>query len=542
MVDSRSSLFCVLSLVLLLRQADATPSPPHGDMIQDWGQIAPSAELNWVPCFSNFTCTRLKVPLDYGDASAGTAALALLRVSAAQQPAANIIFNQGGPGGSSVDVLIANAEEAQIAIGTSYNIIALDPRGVGHSEPSIEMFPDDPATAASFESSFYRTVPDASSTALVNQYYSTEAFGKWFTRVLGGPNGTARYVSTSAAAQDMLTYVEAEQRAAKKPEADGKLWYYGISYGTITGSVFAAKWPDRVGRIVLDGVDDPEGYFTGDWTKNLVDADAVVRSFSESCHRARSKSCSFYRKTPADITKALDGVIEKIKWKPVPVFNESIANAPQLATYADLKRFLLQSLYRPLNFFPILDQVLTALEQGNGSPLLAAAAAVGQLSLTSGCGKGFEWASMSSATAVQCVDSHGKGNLTLEQYKKVNNETMGVSGYAGDAWSWNAIICKNVEVKPPRSATFGDLLPPSAKLDFPMLLLSTKFDPVCPLRNAQKMAKCFPGSVVVTINAAGHSSFAAPSTCVMKHVAEYLGGKMPKKDIMCEADLQPFES
>ncbi|KAF2817428.1 alpha/beta-hydrolase, partial [Mytilinidion resinicola] len=496
--------------------------------------IAPSADVNWRPCFDNFTCTRLKVPLDYGDVSAGTVVLALLRISAAQQPATNIIFNQGGPGGSSVDVLMANAEEAQAAIGTSYNIIALDPRGVGHSEPNIEMFPGDPATAANFESAFYRTVPDASSTALASQYYFTEAFGKWFTRVLGGSRGTARYVSTPAAAQDMLTYVEAEQRAANKPEAEGKLWYYGISYGTITGSVFAAKWPHRVGRMVLDGVDDPEGYFSGDWTKNLVDADAVVQSFAESCHRAGSKSCSFYRKTPADIIKALDAVTEKIKWQPIPVFNESIANAPQLATYADLKRFLLQSLYRPVAFFPILDQVLTALEHDNGSPLLAAAAAVGQLSLTSG-----------SATAIQCIDSHGKGNMTLEEYNEVNNEIMDVSGYAGDAWSWNAIICKNVEVQPPKSVTFGVIfvdLPPSAKLDFPILLISTKFDPVCPLRNAQKMAKYFPGSVVVTINAVGHSSFAAPSTCIVKHVAEYLGGKMPKKGIMCEADIQPFDS
>jgi pimeloyl-ACP methyl ester carboxylesterase len=349
---------------------------------------------------------------------------------------------------------MANAEEAQAVIGVSYNIIALDPRGVGHSEPSMEVFPGDTATAASFESSFYRTVPDASSTALASQYYYTEAFGKWFTRVLGGPNGTARYVSTPAAAQDMLTYVEAEQRAAKKPVAEGKLWYYGISYGTITGSVFAAEWPHRVGRMVLDGVDDPEGYFGGDWTQNLVDSDAVVRSFADSCHRAGSKNCSFYRKTPAAITKALDAVIRKMKYQPVPVFDESVTDAPQLATYADLKRFLLQSLYRPLTFFPILDQVLTALEQRNGAPLLAAAAAVGQLSLTSRCSKDFEWASMSPFAAIQCVDSRGKGNLTLDEYRKVNNMIVDVSEYAGDAWSWNAIICKNAEVEAPKSARF----------------------------------------------------------------------------------------
>ncbi len=36
---------------------------------------------------------------------------------------------------------------------------------------------------------------------------------------------------------------------------DKKLNYLGFSYGTRLGAVYAAQFPDKVGRMVLDGVD-----------------------------------------------------------------------------------------------------------------------------------------------------------------------------------------------------------------------------------------------------------------------------------------------
>lgn len=37
----------------------------------------------------------------------------------------------------------------------------------------------------------------------------------------------------------------------------------GISYGTTVGAVMAAMFPERMGYLALDGVDNPAEYFNG---------------------------------------------------------------------------------------------------------------------------------------------------------------------------------------------------------------------------------------------------------------------------------------
>jgi pimeloyl-ACP methyl ester carboxylesterase len=108
---------------------------------------------------------------------------------------------------------------------------------------------------------------------------------------MDGEDSILRHVSTPAVAQDMSSIIDAwdEWRAETGQDVDevdgqtyddktpdknaysldtkGKLVYWGFSYGTLLGATFAAMFPKRVGRVVLDGVVDAGmSYRIRQWT------------------------------------------------------------------------------------------------------------------------------------------------------------------------------------------------------------------------------------------------------------------------------------
>lgn len=62
-------------------------------------------------------------------------------------------------------------------------------------------------------------------------------------------------MSTVVVARDMLSIVDAfaATERGKTTKDSSLLNYWGISYGTFIGETFASMYPDRVGRVVLDG-------------------------------------------------------------------------------------------------------------------------------------------------------------------------------------------------------------------------------------------------------------------------------------------------
>lgn len=44
-------------------------------------KIEPSANLTWKPCFDDFACSRLQVPLDYSNKSLGTTSIAFIKLA-----------------------------------------------------------------------------------------------------------------------------------------------------------------------------------------------------------------------------------------------------------------------------------------------------------------------------------------------------------------------------------------------------------------------------------------------------------------------------
>jgi pimeloyl-ACP methyl ester carboxylesterase len=86
-------------------------------------------------------------------------------------------------------------------------------------------------------------VLDAHPGILYDSYAHAKAFSQQCKDSIGD---VGRFVSTPSVARDMLHIME---KLGQK-----QIKYWGFSYGTFLGATFASLFPDRVGRMVNDGI------------------------------------------------------------------------------------------------------------------------------------------------------------------------------------------------------------------------------------------------------------------------------------------------
>ncbi|KAL3451192.1 Alpha/Beta hydrolase protein [Aspergillus insuetus] len=527
----------VLTLLLSLRCRANTLRDQ--DMIYGFDTIEPSTNLTWTPCFGDFTCTRLEVPLDYRNKSLGTTSAAFIKLAGknASAESPSLVLIPGGPGGSGIDLLHTYAPLLGRMLGEEYNFISYDPRGVNNSGLVLDCFSGNTEARAAFTRVHRTGVANIniSSTSLATQFYSASIYGEWCNHAVenGGPESRyAYYVTTPAAAHDLLSFIEAEARLAGRPPADAKLWAYGVSYGTVAGSTFAAMFPDRVGRLVLDGVLDAEMYYGNEWGDFLGQADEAMGEFVRLCYSAGPKKCSFWGPSMANITDRLDGIIERLRDHPAPVsMVENPGNTPTLVTYSDLKALFLTTIYNPLSRFPSMADTLHELERGNVSALVGAFASSDSIS--------------DSRLAILCADSYRRNRLTtLEDFKRYAEYTAYKSRYIGDMYPIyiENILCRSFRMQLPDSLVVqGPISALDRPTSFPVLFTSNTIDPITPLKSARTMSSQFAGSVLLLQEAVGHTVVSnGASDCYWGHVQAYLRGTVPAANITCPQQYVPF--
>src|SRR5262245_18548775 len=105
---------------------------------------APSVpKLDFKPCggrAATVQCTTAKVPLDYDRPDGRNISLFLAKSPATDQghKLGSLFINFGGPGGTAADIFAFFGADLFPALNERYDIIAMDPRGVGQSEPAID--------------------------------------------------------------------------------------------------------------------------------------------------------------------------------------------------------------------------------------------------------------------------------------------------------------------------------------------------------------------------------------------------------------------
>ncbi|VUC33981.1 unnamed protein product, partial [Clonostachys rosea] len=473
------------------------------------------------------------VPLDWADDSAGTTKVAFVKYPSKNESAEDLVLNFGGPGGSGVATLLNIATLLTNVFGSDVNLISFDPRGVNNTGPPLDCFPNDPATKAIFESQYYRIIAD-SPDDMSAQFYLAESFGKWCNSAIGGPNGTAKYENTPAVARDMLAFAELSHAAKGKPKADAKLWFVGFSYGGVLGTTFAAMFPERIGRFILDGVVDGEDYYGGSWSKSLIDTDSVVDGLISSCLAAGREACPLYEDSFEAIEYRITNILNKLKQHPIPVWDSAVVDAPTLATYADWSNVLLLATNFPLASYPKIVQILVGLEQRRGESLITSSKMV----LGAHFYENPVYNSVQGYTMIGCVDAGGRHNMSsLDDFRDYAGFLKTQSKYTGEAWTVTSVTCRALDVTPPASGQFT-----ANKTSAPILFIGNREDPVTPLVGTRRASTFFPGSGLVEIDAIGHTSLGAPSECAFREMRKYLSGASPLPLVSCNSDEVPFQS
>ncbi|KAL0580846.1 hypothetical protein V5O48_001138 [Marasmius crinis-equi] len=491
-----------------------------------WSKIKPTKKLKWVDCYpGGFQCGRLQVPLDYNDPKGEAAAIALIRLRAnvstdSEEYRGPVLFNPGGPGGSGVDMVRGRGDKFATILGPQFDIVGFDPRGVSRSTPRV---------------SFYESRVERELWARENNHemnMSSETVGSIWARnrVTGRLAGqrddnVLAHINTDHTARDMLTITEAH---GKK-----KLQYWGFSYGTVLGSTFAAMFPDKVERLIIDGVVDvSDDYYTAQWTSNLRDTDKVLRWFFKDCLEAGPDNCAFYEPSVDAMNFKLNRLYDAIIESPVPVQTNLSYG---IVDYARLRGTIFTSLYKPFDKWPQLATGLADLINGNGTALYAMADDARFKCSCDPLDRAFEIVE-DATTAIACNDGDEVPS-DLKSAQAHYENILKVSEW-GSMWAGLRLQCV-AWPKIPKTQFRG---PIAGNTSFPLLVIGNAADPVTPLWAAHKVSKGFPGSVVLSQDSAGHCSLSSPSVCTARIIRNYfVNGTLPKAGTWCTIDGSPFD-
>ncbi|MFT4235602.1 MAG: alpha/beta hydrolase [Microbacterium sp.] len=198
-------------------------------------------------------CGYVITAADSTNPDAGNLAIAVMRVKAASgESKGSVLWNPGGPGGSGLTFAVAGAlYEPDLA--EDYDMIGFDPRGTGDSMPFSQCSSDEQldadraSTALSQEQSVAEDLLNADS-----ERYADDCFGntgKAFGFDADGRADLVAHMGTWNAVDDI--------DVLRSVLGDEQLNYIGFSYGTRLGYVYAQKYQENAGKLVLDGVVDP---------------------------------------------------------------------------------------------------------------------------------------------------------------------------------------------------------------------------------------------------------------------------------------------
>ena len=272
-------------------------------------------KLNWRSCFGEFECANLSVPVDYANLRKPAINIAVIKLPAKDKQG-TLVVNPGGPGASGVDYAYGKTNVVGQEVLNKFDLVGFDPRGVARSAP-------------------IKCLTNKETDAYYASIIETEKSAKAFADKCLSKNPNLKFMSTENVARDL--------DILRSALCERQLNFMGSSYGTYLGTLYLDLFPNKAGRLVLDGAIDP-----------LVSSEAQIvdqaKGFDALIYEYEKYSNSLIVDTFAGF--------KNVKSKSGRVMTES------LALYA-----VAAAMYEPGKGFPKLKAALADYKNGNPDKL-----------------------------------------------------------------------------------------------------------------------------------------------------------------------------
>ncbi len=416
------------------------------------------------------------------------------------------------------------------AVSERFDIVGIDPRGVG---PSAPMVCQTDAKRPPYPRSWFPTDEREARQQI--------RYDKWQRRAcLDNPSRIVDHMTTADTARDM--------DLIRQAVGEEQLNYYGISYGSQLGTTYAAMFPDRIRSMIVDAVLDPEAWTVGH-------GDAATRPFSErlasgygawqsltaafaECDRAGKQACPLAGRA----SETWNDIVKRLRRGP---FKDRHG---QTLTYDTLVDVALGALYDPASvrfLMRWLKQTHRVMFGRDGrSRVIAWNPAAAQRRIADSRGVPGPYAPGSLAgfgkhgnsfAGVACADSDNPANEWA--WVAAGNRADRVSPWFGKYWTWASGVCASW----PESTKEDRFTGPFATItSAPVLVVGNTYDPATPLHGARAVNRLIDGSRLLVMDGWGHGALGS-GPCIEEAYGAYLvDGTLPPAGTVCQPGAELF--
>ncbi|MDI2130546.1 alpha/beta hydrolase [Yinghuangia seranimata] len=454
--------------------------------------------LDWHPCADDagtenddFRCTTLRVPLDYANPTGRTIDLAMAMLPASEKDERiGALVTNPGPGASGVQWLFGAADSFAGTLHARFDVVAFDPRGVGASSPVRCL--DDAARDA-------RNTADGPTADSERAAYKDRLDREFAAGCRQKSGDLLPFIGTRDTARDMDVLRGALGQA--------KLDYLGLSYGTYLGTRYVEQFPDRAGRIVLDGAVDPAQDRLSASVEQAVGFDIALSHFAKDCtHYADCPLGNDPDKAPSAAADFLDGLRDA----PLPTHTPGRQLTANLGWSGTIGM-----LYGDATTWqPLRDALTAAIRDHDGTDLLSFA------DQFNGRAEDGRYDNSADAfEAISCADSPGD-TPSAERVQQALDELGEDAPLYARGTTAAELARQDCALWPSRANEPPH--PVKAPPGTPVLVIGNFGDPVTPPAAAKRLAEQLGNAVRISLLRGGHTAFGTGSSCIDRAVATYL--------------------